>query len=385
MPGHGAGPGSHCLQGALLAAMNRSLRRQIPSFSLYGEHSRWTGQTDPLHVESIQSRSSKYLWKIGSHRHIGLCQCVYVAAGPVEVDLEGSPEALQGPVVFIIPAGTVHGFVFGSDSNGYVLTMDLEALLCMVNPAHQGLIAALFSIPRTLDLASDPMLAARSSELFDILMREFQQPDSHTAPLSGWLGCSVLWALAASPLPVPPTELPPTAAFDRATNGRAANGQATADGRLTNGHARNGQAAADGGATNGRAANGQATADGRAATNGRSMNGEARQDLERLRRFRQLLEIHHLKHWPVKRYARELGLSESSLNRLCSNLGGSTAFGVVQQRLVLEARRRLVYVAGPVAMIASELGFKDPAYFCRFFRRHTGVSPTEFRRRQHDG
>jgi AraC-like DNA-binding protein len=38
-----------------------------------------------------------------------------------------------------------------------------------------------------------------------------------------------------------------------------------------------------------------------------------------------------------------------------------------------------------VSGIAAELGFKDPAYFSRFFRRHSGVSPNEFRRRGGDG
>jgi AraC family transcriptional regulator, transcriptional activator of pobA len=73
------------------------------------------------------------------------------------------------------------------------------------------------------------------------------------------------------------------------------------------------------------------------------------------------------------------------LNRLCGALTGSTAFEIVQQRLALEARRRLVYVTGSVATIAAELGFKDSAYFCRFFRKHTAESPTVFRRRHGGG
>jgi AraC family transcriptional activator of pobA len=51
----------------------------------------------------------------------------------------------------------------------------------------------------------------------------------------------------------------------------------------------------------------------------------------------------------------------------------------------LEARRRLVYAASSVSGIAGELGFKDPAYFSRFFRRHSGVSPVDFRRRHFGG
>lgn len=110
-----------------------------------------------------------------------------------------------------------------------------------------------------------------------------------------------------------------------------------------------------------------------------------RRDVDRLRRFRSAIDSHYLQHWPVERYARQLALSESSLNRLCRSLTGGTAFEVIQQRLALEARRRLAYIAGPVAAIATDLGFKDPAYFCRFFRKHNGMSPTDFRRRRDGG
>jgi AraC family transcriptional regulator, transcriptional activator of pobA len=108
-------------------------------------------------------------------------------------------------------------------------------------------------------------------------------------------------------------------------------------------------------------------------------------DLSRLRRFRQLVENRYAQHWPIQRFARELGLSETSLNRLCRRLTGGTGFDLLQQRLALEARRRLIYAADSVSGIASALGFKDSAYFSRFFRRHSGVSPHEFRRLHRGG
>ena len=108
-------------------------------------------------------------------------------------------------------------------------------------------------------------------------------------------------------------------------------------------------------------------------------------DLECFRRLRQLIESRYAQHWPVQRFARELGVSETSLNRLCRRLAGSTAFDLLQQRLALEARRRLIHARDPVSGIASALGFKDSAYFARFFRRHSGESPHEFRRRHGGG
>ena len=98
-------------------------------------------------------------------------------------------------------------------------------------------------------------------------------------------------------------------------------------------------------------------------------------------RYRALVEAHYTEQWPVSRYAHALHTTESTLNRLCHEVAGRTAFNVLQDRMVLEARRKLTYIAAPVSRLAYELGFQDPAYFCRFFRKHTGMTPSEFRRR----
>jgi hypothetical protein len=61
----------------------RSIQQKVPSFSLYGEQADSRAHTDALHIEDIQSRSRKYLWRIGTHRHTLLYQCIVVTAGPV--------------------------------------------------------------------------------------------------------------------------------------------------------------------------------------------------------------------------------------------------------------------------------------------------------------
>jgi AraC family transcriptional activator of pobA len=101
-------------------------------------------------------------------------------------------------------------------------------------------------------------------------------------------------------------------------------------------------------------------------------------------RFRMMVEAHFTEHWPVSRYAQMLATSESRLDRICRSLAGHSAFEVLQNRLLLEARRKLVHVGAPVSGLAYELGFEDPAYFCRFFKRHTGRTPTEWRREQRE-
>jgi AraC family transcriptional activator of pobA len=50
--------------------------------------------------------------------------------------------------------------------------------------------------------------------------------------------------------------------------------------------------------------------------------------------------------------------------------------------VLLEARRLLRYTDKPAFAIAQELGFADPAYFGRFFRRESGVTPRQYRLRE---
>ena len=106
----------------------------------------------------------------------------------------------------------------------------------------------------------------------------------------------------------------------------------------------------------------------------------ARPEAELFGRFRGLVERRFAEHLAIGAYAAELGVSESRLDRAVRAVSGRSAFEVTQERLLLEARRKLVYIAAPVSKLAYELGFEDPAYFWRFFRRRTGMTPTEFRR-----
>jgi len=96
-------------------------------------------------------------------------------------------------------------------------------------------------------------------------------------------------------------------------------------------------------------------------------------------RYLMLVERHFLEHWPLTRYAEALGLSTQRLNRLARTEVGAPALEIVHERLTREACRRLFYIAAPAEKLALELGFDDPAYFSRFFKRRTGLSPRRWR------
>ena len=102
-----------------------------------------------------------------------------------------------------------------------------------------------------------------------------------------------------------------------------------------------------------------------------------------INRFKQLLEDHYLQHWTVQQYADALNTSTSSLNRLCSDISGITAKEIIQNRLLIEIKRRLIYTQLPLDSIAYALGYKDPSYFSRFFKRHEGISPGLYRQQKY--
>lgn len=98
-------------------------------------------------------------------------------------------------------------------------------------------------------------------------------------------------------------------------------------------------------------------------------------DDHRLSRFRHLVETHLREQRPVAFYARSLGLTARTLNRLCHAHLHCTPHDVINRRTAIEAQRLLRYTNANVTQVASELGFSDPSYFSRFYLRMTGRRP----------
>ncbi|NIE62454.1 helix-turn-helix domain-containing protein [Burkholderia sp. Ax-1719] len=109
--------------------------------------------------------------------------------------------------------------------------------------------------------------------------------------------------------------------------------------------------------------------------------GDRRAEL--LRRFRDLIAAHCRDHEPVAFYAKRLGCASAHLARVCREALGHAPTALINEHLIREAQRELVYSALSVKQIAHAMGFEDSAYFSRFFRKQTGLTPVAFRESAH--
>jgi AraC family transcriptional regulator, transcriptional activator of pobA len=78
-------------------------------------------------------------------------------------------------------------------------------------------------------------------------------------------------------------------------------------------------------------------------------------------------------------YAELLYVTPHHLNSICKELVGKSAGGIIRDRMVLEAKRLMINLNLSISEIAYKLNFRDNSYFSKFFKKHTGSTPEEFR------
>jgi AraC family transcriptional regulator, transcriptional activator of pobA len=97
------------------------------------------------------------------------------------------------------------------------------------------------------------------------------------------------------------------------------------------------------------------------------------------KQFIQLVDAHYLDTSSVADYAEMLHVTANHLVETVRRAVGVPPGKIIHERLLLEAKRLLRYSDLPIAEIATQLNFEDPSYFSRFFKKHSGFSPSEFR------
>jgi len=104
---------------------------------------------------------------------------------------------------------------------------------------------------------------------------------------------------------------------------------------------------------------------------------------ERFEEFSEHLEKHVTTHKLVSYYTGLMNLSSNQLNEITKAAVGKTSSELINEHIILEARRHLLATCNQVKDIAGYLGYEDVSYFIRFFKKHTGYSPEAFRQKQH--
>jgi AraC family transcriptional activator of pobA len=99
----------------------------------------------------------------------------------------------------------------------------------------------------------------------------------------------------------------------------------------------------------------------------------------KLRKLEQLIEKNFIRLKQPGDYADLMNLSPSYLNDICKQNSSKTLSELIQQRVLLEAKRLFAYTDQNVNEVASRLNFGSASYFTKFFRKHTGLTPEDFK------
>ncbi|EDP94171.1 AraC family transcriptional regulator [Kordia algicida OT-1] len=108
----------------------------------------------------------------------------------------------------------------------------------------------------------------------------------------------------------------------------------------------------------------------------------SRKNLYSQERVEELLDLLHnniLSCKKVEEYAKMMHLSIFQLNKITKETLGKTCSKLINEHILLEAKRNLLGTSNQINQIAHYLGYEDTSYFIRFFKKHIGTSPKEYR------
>ncbi|MDH0301974.1 MULTISPECIES: 4-hydroxyphenylacetate catabolism regulatory protein HpaA [unclassified Pseudomonas] len=293
-------------------------RQPIPNINIGQVYDQRYSDSE-VHYDRLGNLAGFFGRNMPVHRHDRFFQVHYVKSGSVRVYLDDQRYHESGPMFFLTPPTIPHAFVTEADSDGHVLTVR-QQLVWQLLQAEPGLAGGPRLQPACVALGH---LRGAAAE-------EVQRLEQLFDLLGGELG-----------------------------QAQAGQGTAVQDlARLV------------------------MISLLRLCANSLEAMPARHEDLQLFHRFNELIEHHYLDHWTLPAYAAALGVTEARLNDVCRRMADLPSKRLVFERLMQEARRLLLYTGGSANEICYRLGFKDPAYFSRFFQRHARMTPGEYRQRQ---
>src|SRR5690349_14038069 len=102
-------------------------------------------------------------------------------------------------------------------------------------------------------------------------------------------------------------------------------------------------------------------------------------DLDYVMLFKDLLETGYKSQKQVNNYAKQILITEKRLNQATTKVLGKSPKEIIDDRIMLEAKRTLAHTTESVKEIGYNLGFEEPTNFIKYFKKHSKFTPTEFR------
>ncbi len=100
------------------------------------------------------------------------------------------------------------------------------------------------------------------------------------------------------------------------------------------------------------------------------------------KKFKKILESDYTEDRTVVYYADLINIHPYCLNKISKISSGQTASEVIQNKIISEAKALILNTDKTLKDIAYKLGFDDPAYFSRYFKKHTGIAPSNFQKQR---
>lgn len=102
-------------------------------------------------------------------------------------------------------------------------------------------------------------------------------------------------------------------------------------------------------------------------------------DLDYVLLLKDLLENQFKTNRQVSQYASQISITEKRLNQATTKVMGKSPKEMIDERVLLEAKRLLAHTTESIKEIGFSLGFDEPTNFIKYFRKHQKVTPVEFR------
>lgn len=97
--------------------------------------------------------------------------------------------------------------------------------------------------------------------------------------------------------------------------------------------------------------------------------------------LKEVIDEHFKENWSVQQFVTNIDHEYYSIQQLVKNRLGLTIKNLAQRKIIIESQKDIALTDKPIQEVAYDMGFKDPAYFNRFFKGQTQLTPAKFRQK----